>query len=624
MCGIAGILGPSWDECTLLKTRDALAHRGPDDSGFEVIQTRNGLRLGLAHRRLSILDLSSAGHQPMTDPDTGNVIVFNGEIYNHLELRKQLPARQYRSTNDTETLLAAYAHWGWPFLCRLVGMFALALWDNRRQELFLARDRLGKKPLYYVRSPSAFAFASELKALLAGGLASRRANPLGIESFLAFGAVQEPHTILRDVELLAPGKWLRLNEEGCILEQRTYWSLHDAFYAPSSTSDARQIRSCFFESVKARLISDVPLGAFLSGGIDSTAVVAAMRATSKEQPRTFCLDFSEGPYREGSYAWIVARKFETEHHNVLVQANDLLSRLDRAFSAMDQPTTDGINTYFVSDVARRSGATVALSGQGGDEIFAGYPSFRLLPRLLSLAATPALVSRSGLKLFGAAARKSPRLQKLMDFFATPERDIYCAYAHQRGVFWDAIRSQLLLKSTGWKGSEWLRLAVPPWQLAADPINQVSQLEIACYLRNTLLRDLDNFSMAHSLEVRAPMLDHRLLELLAALPGEQKIKHGVNKPLLVSALGEGLPGEIVRRRKGIFSFPWEQWLRRELRANIEEFFTRNSGVCEAVGLNRKVVMDYWRRFLARDPRVFWLQIWALYVLARWTKANQVRL
>ncbi len=618
------MIGRDWQQSQLLQGRDAMTHRGPDDAGIVSLNTTGGFRLGLAHRRLSILDLSPAGHQPMEDPTTGNLVVFNGEIYNHLEVRRELPEREYFSTSDTETLLAAYAHWGRDSLQRLVGMFAFALWDKQRQELLLVRDRLGKKPLYYSCSGGQFTFASELKALLAAGFVSRRANPLGIESFLAFGAVQEPYTILQDAEILTPGEFLRVNAEGRVIERGVYWSLHSAFQETGKMPDLSLIKAGFFEAVEDRLISDVPLGAFLSGGIDSSAVVAAMSNGSASRVKTFCLDFSEGQYREGQFAEIVAEKFGTDHRNVLVKSGDLLARLDGAFAAMDQPTTDGINSYFVSDVARTSGVTVALSGQGGDEIFAGYPSFRFLPRLLRTRHIPAAILSGALQLMCGLNGRTPRLQKLIAFASSGQRDIYDAYAHQRGIFWDSIRSDLLLHPSGTRSSEWLRFAVLPEQLAPDTVNQVSQLELACYLRNMLLRDLDVFSMAHSLEVRAPMLDHRLVELMAGIAGKHKLGGESNKHLLVSALGNGLPDEVVHRPKDVFWFPWEQWLRQNLRKDLDTVFKCARDIFEGLGLCRTAVLSFWDRFGKSDPQVFWIQVWGLNVLLRWSAVNKVAL
>jgi asparagine synthase (glutamine-hydrolysing) len=624
MCGIIGIIGRDWTTEALIRGRDAMIHRGPDDAGLEERAFPNGLRLGFGHRRLSILDLSSAGHQPMEDYDTGNLIVFNGEIYNHLEIRSVLPGQKWRSTSDTETLLAAYRQWGESALERTVGMFAIAIWDAANKQLFLARDRLGIKPIYFRESDEGFCFASEVRALLSAQFVEPRLDPAAVESYLAFGAVQEPHTIIKGVNLLPAGHWLRVGADGHICKRRGYWSLHDCFLKDGGAADIKGIRDTFFQAVKDRLISDVPLGAFLSGGIDSSAIVAAMSASGSHPPLTFCLDFAEGKYREGRFAELVAKKFGCHHHTVLVKPEAFVERLDQAFSQMDQPTCDGINSYFVSEVARQSGVTVALSGQGGDEVFAGYPSFRLTPRAAMLARQPASLRKALVTALSALPRLSARWLKLRDFLNDGPLDIYGAYAHQRGIFWDRLRRDLLtFQPLNLTSAEWLRQAVPHEKLTLDPINQVSQLELSCYLRNILLRDLDVFSMAHSLEVRVPMLDHRLVNLMAGIPGGEKLNSQSNKPLLVAAMGKDLPSEIVNRPKGIFWFPWQEWLRRDLRTAVSATLG-NAANCESVGIRPNSAWQYWEKFLNHDNSVSWLQPWTLYVLVHWAKLNQVSL
>jgi asparagine synthase (glutamine-hydrolysing) len=400
--------------------------------------------------------------------------------------------------------------------------------------------------------------------------------------------------------------------------------LNDCFQDNGIPANTKIIRDTFFQAVKDRLISDVPLGAFLSGGIDSSAVVAAMSSASDLPPLTFCIDFAEGKYREGRFAEIVARKFGCRHRTVMVKPATLVERLDKAFSHMDQPTSDGINSYFVSEIARQSGVTVALSGQGGDEVFAGYPSFRLAPRAVILAQQPAALRQLGVKAISAWPRLSARWLKLKDFLEDGPFDIYGAYAHQRGIFWDRLRRDLLLyKPLNSSSAEWLRIATPPEKLSLEPIKQVSQLELSSYLRNTLLRDLDIFSMAHSLEVRVPMLDHRLVSLMAKIPGREMLNWHSNKPLFVAAMGKDLPSEIIHRPKGIFLFPWKEWLRRDLRAKVSESLGE-SAACERAGLFPPAALRYWERFLNNDPSVWWAQPWALHVLVHWAKINQVSL
>ena len=341
--------------------QDAGAHRGPDDEGIHCAKTQIGW-LGLGHRRLSILDLSSAGHQPMCDADSGNVIVFNGEIYNHQQLRKDLPPHKFLSNSDTETLLLAYRHWKEHLLDRLVGMFAFAIWNAREERLFLARDRLGIKPLYFSCTHNRFVFASEIRSILATGMVSRKADPAAIESYLTFGAVHEPKTILKEVQIVPSGTYLAVGADGRISETKKYWSLSAFFQGsrpPFRPAADHRIKDTLREAVSARLLSDAPLGAFLSGGIDSSVIVGMMAACGTT-PETFCLDFDEGPYREGKYAELVAQKFHCHHHRIMVQPESFLRSLEDAFLAMDQPTHDGINTYFVSGVTRGSGLKVAL------------------------------------------------------------------------------------------------------------------------------------------------------------------------------------------------------------------------------------------------------------------------
>lgn len=622
MCGIIGIIGRNWTTEALVRGRDAMTHRGPDDAGLEARVLPDQFRLGFGHRRLAILDLSSAGHQPMEDHATGNLIVLNGEIYNHLEIRKALPEQEWQSTGDTETLLAAYRQWGEKAIERAVGMFAVAIWNAVGKELFIARDRLGIKPVYFREGDEGFCFASEIRALLSAQFVEPRLDQAAVESYLAFGAVQEPHTIIKGVSILPPGHWMRVGADGRIHKRQCYWSLHDFFLKDGESADVSAIRETFFQAVKVRLISDVPLGAFLSGGIDSSAIVAAMSASSSRPPQTFCLDFAEGKYREGKYAELVAQKFGCCHRTVLVKPEALITRLDRALSHMDQPTSDGINSYFVSEIARHSGVTVALSGQGGDEVFAGYPSFRLAPRVVMLGRQLAGLRKVLASAMSALPRLSARWLKVRDFLNEGPLDIYGALAYQRGIFWDRLRRDLLTrKPLNPTGAEWFMLSVPPDKLSVDPVNQVSQLELSCYLRNTLLRDLDVFSMAHSLEVRVPMLDHRLVALMAATCGKEKLSSHQNKHLLVSAMDGALPAVIIDRPKGIFWFPWEEWLRRDLRSRVADSLG-NPEDCERVGISPIHALQYWVKFLNHDNSVFWLQPWSLHVLLHWAKLNQV--
>ena len=562
----------------------------------------------------------------MTDASGRYTIVFNGEIYNHMDVRKDLPEYRFSTTCDTETILAAYARWGCHFVDRINGMFALAIWDRTKQELLLIRDRLGVKPLYFSESGNEFTFASEIGTLLYSGVVNRELDAQAIEAYLAFGAVQEPHTILRGVRILPAGHWMRVDGYGRVTSTGCYWSVLPHFrnkHPYKNVTEAQEeIRHALMEAIDLRLLSDVPLGAFLSGGIDSSVVVGIMASLGPGRHRTFCLDFDEGQYREGSFAREVAAEFGCEHHATVVQPHDLLEQMDKAFRHMDQPTVDGMNSYFVSGVARKNGVTVALSGQGGDEVFGGYPSFRQVPKCLGIAGWPGPMVRATSGVLRALARPTNRWNKIRGFLESGDYSPHNAYAYVRSVFWDQIRLNIFPTSGVSRAKTWVEYSVPRSDLACDPIDQVSQFELSSYLRNTLLRDLDVFSMAHSLEVRVPLIDYRLLETVARVNAQWKMARQVNKPLLVGTLCGRLPQRIVQRPKGLFWFPWDQWIHRDLKPQIAEVLLCSE--TDAIGLRPKAVRDLWERYLSCRGLVHWTQIWAMYVLVRWCRERHISL
>jgi asparagine synthase (glutamine-hydrolysing) len=598
----------------------AQSHRGPDDEGVETLPTGvPGLELALGHRRLAILDLSPAGHQPMHDQASGLWTVYNGEIYNHLELRREL-GEGFRSTCDTETLLRAFACWGPDAVRRLRGMFAFAIWDPRKRELFLCRDRLGVKPLYYAQAGRNFLFASELRAILETGLVPRRLDPEGLNSYLAFGAVQEPGTIVRGMRILPAGHWLRVSVDG-VGELHRYWSPPFRPEPANGESPETAIGRLVEEAVACRLLCDVPLGVFLSGGIDSSAIVAAMARRNHKTIRTFTLHFTEAGYGEGPFAEQLARRYHTEHTTEPVSANDLLAHFDEALDATDQPSIDGINTYYVCKLARRAGLTVALCGHGGDELFGGYDNFRLIPKVLRFRAVPrrlrSLVGAAVGRLapVRVATRKAARLLH-------SRADIYETYALARSIFWDEIRSDLLASPEALtSGAEMVRAAIPPDELAPDPVNRVSQMELCLYLRNTLLRDADICSMAHGLEVRVPLLDHLLVERVAPLPGKIKTGGKAPKRLLVRSLGDALPSEIHERRKQGFVIPYEAWIRGALRPRFDEVLSQ-ADTAQAVGLRAEEVRDLWEQYLSGYRGINMQHPMALYVLMRWCDRHRL--
>jgi asparagine synthase (glutamine-hydrolysing) len=611
----------------------ALRHRGPDDEGIEQVSLPGGFRIGLAHTRLSILDTSLAGHQPMTDVETGSWIVYNGEVYNHQEIRRQLPHCPFRSGCDTETILKVWAHQGQGTLAGLRGMFAFALYDGRRRQFWLVRDRLGIKPLYVCQAgPANWVFASEVRALLASGLVGRRLHGPAVQSFLAFGAVPDPWTLVEGVHSLLPGEAWRfpLGDAGTAPapERVRYW--RPAFApAPGPAPDRREalerIRPVLREAVSLRMLSDVPVGVFLSGGIDSGAVVATLAAQGF-QLRTFSVTFGEKAYDESAHSRQVARRFGTNHTELLLRPERILEEFDAVLGAYDQPSIDGVNTYFVSQATRQAGVTVALSGLGGDELFAGYPYFRHLARFEgALRRGMARILYGLLRCLRPGGIRTLKLGALLA--GTGSR--LANYAVCRQVMLPARRDALLHRP----GAE-EALPLPPevanglesLTAGLDAVNAHSLLELSLYLANMLLRDTDQMSMAHSLEVREPLLDHVLVETVGRLPGALKMvpgRQGSIKGLLLDALPEPLPDAVVQRPKMGFVFPWEHWLREELRPRVAAVLTDRE-VLEAAGLDGPAVRSLWEGFLARRPGLRYTDVLCLLNLLAWVKRHRLTL
>ena len=466
MCGIAGILVSS-SSCehgllpaeggrlalqeALERMVQCLRHRGPNGDGIAPADRGRPSTVVFGHTRLAILDLSPAGQQPMCDSVTGNSITYNGEIYNYRELRNELEVRGarvgrgeagWRSRTDTEVILKGYARWGRDgCLERLRGMFAFAIWDASQQILFLARDRLGIKPLYYYAGNGFFLFASEVRALLASGLVPRRLEPVALWEYLGYLSVPVPRTLIQGIHALPPGSWLTVDTAGKMCEGR-YWDLlehasSEARSAPAAKS-RRRVGELLREAVAMHLVSDVPLGAFLSGGIDSSAIVALMREAG-QVPRTFSVVFAESRYDEAQYARHIATRFATDHTEIPLTEQQLLDQLPEALAVMDQPSGDGVNTYVVSQAVRSAGVTVALSGLGGDEFFGGYPSFARLGRVAKLLRlwgyTPAslrTLTAKAIGRLGGASVAAAKAAALVESDGTlPASSLYCGRSFQR-------------------------------------------------------------------------------------------------------------------------------------------------------------------------------------------------
>jgi asparagine synthase (glutamine-hydrolysing) len=579
MCGINGIFAYHYaanpiDRRELLRTRDQMAARGPDGAGEWI--AADG-RIGFGHRRLSIIDLSDAGAQPMASADGNTVVTFNGEIYNYRELRDMLEAkgRVFRSQSDTEILLHLYAEKGEDMVHDLRGMFAFGIWDAKRGSLFLARDPYGIKPLYYADDGWTFRFASQVKALLAGGTISRDPEPAGQVGFFLWGTVPEPFTTYQAVRALPAGTKLTVDKIGGHEPER-YHAIaavyRDAEKRPAASRVAGAaetrclVHTALLDSVRHHLIADVPVGAFLSAGIDSGALVGLMRDAGQDEIQTVTLSFEEflgGAEDEGPLAEQVARGYETRHTRRVVSAAEFKADLPLILEAMDQPSTDGINSWFVSKAARELGLKVAISGLGGDELFGGYPSFRDLPRWVRLLAFPSRIPGLGraARLVGQhlseALGLNPKAAGMLELGGS----FAGAYLLRRGLFMPWELGQVLDRDVIEQGLR--RLA--PLERVADqlaigprsPHAKVATLESSLYMRNQLLRDSDWASMAHSLEIRVPLVDRVLLDAVAPLVGSGLAKHG--KSLLASAPTKPLPDSVVNRDKTGFSTPIRDWM-----------------------------------------------------------------
>jgi len=632
MCGIFGIVARDAQIPAGLLERgtQSLAHRGPDDSGTVLLRD-SGDEIGLGNRRLAILDLSPLGHQPMHDPETGNWIVYNGEIYNFRDVRKELEeaGTTFVSHSDTEVLLKAYARWGETCLTKFRGMFAFALWDSRGRYLLIGRDPMGIKPLYYAQSGPYFVFASEVRTILGTGLVKPRIDPAGLENYLTFGSAYDPLTLVEGVHSLPAGH--SLTWQSGTLRQAPYWDLVDEtttahrsdFGAEPESSAASRLQPLIEEAVRMQLVSDVPVGVFLSGGIDSSALVSILSRCGTTAS-TFSIVFREADFSEAEHSRAVAAKFHTDHHEIAVSQSDVLAAIPSALGAMELPTMDGVNTYFVSREARRAGVKVALSGLGGDEIFAGYSSFRTVPRMERFANVwshaPHLVRGIFASAFRAVAPANDQNRKLASLARDSGRILH-PYFLARMLFLPNQREKLLGKKANESSAESNVAQRDRLQrsLPLDPINRVSYLESRCYMLNTLLRDSDFMSMSQGLEIRVPLIDHQLAKTVLALPGKWKL-NGTPKKLLVGALAGSLPDEIVHRPKRGFTLPFEHWMRQELRAEIEPLLSEDRVGRGPLGsfLNGKEVNRIWNDFLSGT--VSWSRPWALYVLQRWCELH----
>ena len=630
MCGIAGIFDNNSKKSSeslikgLQMMLDAIKHRGPDDRGEKKIGPKNGLNIYLGHQRLSIIDPSQGGHQPMSNNDSTLWISTNSEIYNYRELKDDLEHEyNFRSKSDTEVLLRSYEVWGIDCLKKIRGMFAFAIWDDTKNKLILARDRIGIKPLYYFSKNNIFVFSSELRAILASKIDKPGINPTGIFQYLSYGRMGSIDSILDSIMELPAGHFLVADKHGIKIQK--YWDpFNENKLEQSPTKIVQRIGSCLDEVARQHLVSDVPIGAFLSGGIDSSAVVSMISANTPTPIRTISVTFEDKDYDESKYSSLFANHLGTNHNELLLSERDLIENLSPALASMDQPTVDGINTYMVSQAAKNMGLKVALSGLGGDELFAGYNSFSLIPRLnkikIILNSLPSGLRKQLSNLASNLMPPSDKRTKLNHLIKGQYNGAHVYYLF-RSLFCEQelgslFSDPLILKKEITKNLNRTQELIDSHS-RLSPVDLVSYLEMTHYMATTLLRDTDMMSMAHGLEIRVPLLDHKLVELMFSIPSNIKIKQGTQKHLLVNSLTRKLPESIVKRKKMGFTLPFEVWMRGEMRREIESvLLTRSEKLPDFI--SQDGVEKIWSNFL--DKRCSWSRPWSLYVLKKWIDKN----
>jgi asparagine synthase (glutamine-hydrolysing) len=605
MCGINGIIGTSIADSKSIVTamNSSMKHRGPDDSGSYIDTS-----FAFGQTRLSIIDLSSAGHQPMFSNGGKVCITFNGEIYNFKGIKSQLSDYPFITNTDTEVIIAAYLKWGIQCVEKLDGMFAFALHDSNSNQTFLVRDRLGVKPLYYYHTnDGSLIFASEVRSLLASGLIKRKLNTNALSDYLTFQTIPGYETLVEGVQMLPSGSYMTI--KGNTFDICNYWSIKD--YKETETNQNLAIkttRELFLGAVEKRLMSDVPLGVFLSGGIDSSAVVAAMSECGVNI-NSYNINFNEKQFSEAKYAAMIAKKFKTNHTQIDLSADEFLGMFPAALNALDQPSWDGVNTYVVSKAVKGAGISVALSGVGGDEWFGGYPVFnrlgggsieklRYIPQsirqLIATAANYTKQDYSGAKKF-----------ELLASNMSLENSYYAI----RKLFTQSQINSILNQPKAFNHA---------YFPDSNQYKAISIAEWENYLKPMLLRDTDQMGMAHALEIREPFLDYQLVEYVLSLPDAFK-KGKAPKALLVDAMGDLIPDEIVHRPKMGFVLPWQNWLKNELKPIVNEGL---DVLCHHPLFNANTINELRKNYYSNKNNIRWNMILNLAVLGLWIKNNKI--
>lgn len=634
MCGIAGVFNYSQSpnlvsESILKRMTDVIAHRGPDDDGIYINPTQT---LGFGFRRLAIIDLSPAGHQPMSNADGSIWIVFNGEIYNHFELRKDLEAKgyRYRSRSDTETIIYAYEEYGLDFIEKLYGMFAIALWDERKERLILIRDRIGVKPLYYAFAGGALLFGSEIKSLLEHPAISRDLNEQALYDYLTFYAAPPNETLFKGIFKLEAGHYAIVNRSGD-LKKTQWWELNhrtESFPKEKFRSEAfcvENIRRLLRDSIRLRMMSDVPFGVMLSGGIDSSLNVALMSELMTRPVETFSVGFKDlEKYNELGYARQIAERFKTNHHEILLAEQDAIEFLPEMVWHQDEPNADPVCVplYFVSKLCRQSGTIVAQVGEGSDELFSGYPQYlrelwfrdyydMLLPKALKALCYEVLRRVQPLSLLSEYARRSLADEPIFYGGAVSFTEEQKAELCASRFLYDSLSSARVAERY-FKRFE--RIASP--SESADFLRKMIYVELKNRLPELLLMRVDKMTMAVSIEARVPFLDHRLVEFAIQIPRALKVKNGVPKYILKKAAEGVIPDNIIYRKKQGFAAPAVEWLRGGKLSQIAEEAIFNSGLMKRDLFRRKFVKRLFEEHRS-GRRNRGQQLWTLLVASLWS-------
>jgi asparagine synthase (glutamine-hydrolysing) len=631
MCGINGIFtynsGTDYFQA-ITRMNDSIEHRGPDDKGI-LVQSH----IALGHRRLTIDERLPKVHQPMSSDEGRYSIVFEGVIYNYKDIQEELsrptaigPGSIFKTNADTEVLLQAYIRYGKACLNRLNGIFSFAIWDEEKKELFVARDRMGNKPLYFHKNDEELVFSSELRSILKSGLVEKKISRKGLTDYLRYQTVHAPNTIVEGIKVLLPGHYLIINEEDFTI--RKYWDVVEEsqkeFIPTDYTILCEKLRSLVLNSVEMQMVDGVPLGAFSTGGIDSSVMIAAMSQLSSEQIKTYHVSFDAGNVTQSKLDRLVSEKFGTSHTEIKINTKDITSHLPEALRAMDHPGGEGLNAWFISRAAKDAGIAISFSSLGANELFAGYDIFKQMYQLREkrwLLSFPVFARRLAGRFLkalkpGFASEKSAEILT-QDYF-----DLSYIYPFYRQVMLDnqvykVLNKQLLDDNRPREiVQQSVEYGTPGFNLPY--LSRISIAEMYTNLQNVLLRETGQMSIANGLEIRTPFLEQNLVRFVLAVEDKHKYPYSPKK-LLVDAFKGLLTPEIIKQADNSLTFPWKQWMKNELKSFCEE---KLNSLGNRDFINDKEIKKLWSDFLTDSPHASWTRVWHLVVLENWLDENQV--